>query len=86
MFIKLYLILDYIIDLKVHNLINLYIFMQGQHPAISVNLQRLIRSCNNIVIDGNFLENMDSSKIEELDPPMCDDTTRYRETNTQKLS
>ena len=75
MFIKLYLILEYIIYLKVHNLINLYIFMQGQHPTIPVNLQRLIGSFNNIVIDDNFLENMDSSKIEELGPPMHDHTT-----------
>ena len=76
-FIKLYLILEYIIDLKFDNLINLYIFMQGQHPTILVNLQRLIGSCNYIVIDNNFMENMDSSKIEELVPPMHDHTTRY---------
>ena len=53
--------------------------MQGQHPTIPVNLQRLIRSFNNIVIDEIFLENMDSSEIEELGPPMRDHTTRYRE-------
>ena len=72
MFVKFYLILEYIIDLKFHNLINLYIFMQGQHPTIPMNLQRLTRSFNNIVIDHNFLENMDSSKIEELGPEMRD--------------
>ena len=53
-------------------------FMQGQHPTILVNLQRLIGSCNYIVIDNNFMENMDSSKIEELGPLMRDHTTRYR--------
>ena len=37
-----------------------------------MNLQILIGSCNNIVIDDNFLENMDSSKIEELGPSMGD--------------
>ena len=44
-----------------------------------MNLQRLIGSCNNIVIDDNFLENMNSSKIEELGPLMRDNTTPYRE-------
>ena len=44
-----------------------------------MNLQRLIGSCNNIVIDDIFLENMDSSKIKELRPLMRDHTTRYRE-------
>ena len=75
-FIKLYLILEYIIDLKVHNRINLYISMQGQHPTIPVNLQTIFGSCNNIVIDDNFLENMDSSKIEELGSLMHDHTPR----------
>ena len=41
-----------------------------------MNLQILIGSCNNI--DGNFLENMDSSKIEEFGPPMHDHTNLYR--------
>ena len=58
--------------------------MQGQHPTIPMNLQRLFGSCNNIVIDDIFLENMDSSKIEELGPSMRDHTTRYREKNILK--
>ena len=49
-----------------------------QHPTTLTNSLRLIRSCNNIVIDDNFLEKMGSSKIEELGPLMHDHTTRYR--------
>ena len=52
--------------------------MQGQHPTTLTNSWRLIKSCNNIVIDDTFLENMDSSKIEEMGPMMPDHTARYR--------
>ena len=49
-----------------------------QHPTTLTNSQRLTRSCNNIVIDDKFLENMDSSKIEEMGPTMPYHTARYR--------
>ena len=49
-----------------------------QHPTTLTNLHRLIRSCNNIVIENKFLENMDSSKIEEMGPLMPDHIARYR--------
>ena len=49
-----------------------------QHPTILTNSQRSIRSCNNIIIDDMFLENMDLSKIEEIGPSMPDHTARYR--------
>ena len=55
-----------------------------QHPTTLTSSQRLIRSCNNIVIDDKFLENMDSSKIEEMGPLMPDHTARYRAKNIVK--
>ena len=49
-----------------------------QHPTTLTNSQRYIKSCNNIVINDKFLENMDSSKSEEMGPPMPNHTARYR--------
>jgi len=83
MFIKLYLIQVYNLFESSQSYKFIY-FHAGstsnlQHPTISINLQRLIGSCNNIVIDECFLDNMDSSKIEELGPLMHDHTTRNKE-------
>ena len=55
-----------------------------QHPTALTNLHRLIRSYNNIFIDDTFLENMDSSKIEEMGPLMPNHTARYRVKKTFK--
>ena len=55
-----------------------------QDPTTPINSHRLIGSCSNIFISDNFLENMDSSKIEEMGPLMPNRTTCYKEKNIVK--